>query len=236
MMPLKASSMDLEQFGEDIWIASGPTVTSAGFRYPTRMAVIRLGSGLFIWSPTALVPDLRAEVDALGEVRFVAAPNSLHGAFLPDWSKAYPQAALYAAPGSRKARPDITFDTDLGDEPDPAWSSEIDQAVMHGNMITSEVVFFHCKSRTVLFTDLIQHFPPGWFGGMQALIARLDGMTGAEPQVPQKFRVAFNNRKAARASLERILAWPAEKVVMAHAEPVREDGRAFIERAFRWLR
>jgi hypothetical protein len=229
-------AMRLEQFGDDIWIASGPTITSAGFRYPTRMAVIRLGGDLFIWSPVALTPDLRDEVDALGEVRFVAAPNSLHGAFLPDWRKAYSQAALYAAPGSRKARPDIAFDKDLGDEPDPAWSGKIDQAVMHGNMITSEVVFFHRKSRTALFTDLIQHFPPGWFKGVQAFIARLDDMIGPEPQVPQKFRVAFNNRKAARMSLERILAWPSEKVVMAHAEPVRENGHAFIDRAFRWLR
>jgi Domain of unknown function (DUF4336) len=228
--------MSLEQFGEDIWLGAGPTVTSAGFRYPTRMAVIRLGSGLFIWSPAGSPADPHAELAALGEVRFLAAPNSLHGAFLPDWRKAYPQATLYAAPGSRKARPDIAFDKDLGDEPDPAWSGEIDQAVMHGNLITSEVVFFHVKSRTVLFTDLIQHFPPGWFKGAQALIARLDGMTGSEPQVPQKFRVAFNNRKAARASLERILAWPIEKAVMAHAEPVGENGHAFVKRAFSWLR
>jgi len=32
-----------------------------------------------------------------------------------------------------------------------------------------------------------------------------------------------------------ILAWPADKVVMAHADPVLENGRSFIERAFRWL-
>jgi hypothetical protein len=28
--------------------------------------------------------------------------------------------------------------------------------LMHGNLITAEGVFFHVKSRTVLFTDLIQ--------------------------------------------------------------------------------
>lgn len=228
--------MPLEPFGEDIWIASGPVITSAGFRYPTRMAVIRLSKGLFIWSPVALSPDLRAEVEALGQVRFVVAPNSLHGAWLPEWRKAYPNAALYAAPGSRKARPDIAFDADLTDNAPPDWSGDIDQAIMHGNAITQEVVFFHRKSGTVLFTDLIQHFPKGWFHGLQAIIASLDGMTGAEPRVPQKFRVAFTNRKAARASLARILAWPAGQVVMAHAEPVRENGRAFIERAFTWLR
>ena len=60
-------------------------------------------------------------------------------------------------------------------------------------------------------------------------------MTGLRPQVPQKFRVAFRDRNAARASLKRILDWPAEKVLMAHADPIRENGRGFIEQSFRWL-
>jgi hypothetical protein len=60
-------------------------------------------------------------------------------------------------------------------------------------------------------------------------------MAAPEPQVPRKFRLAFVDRPAARTSLRRILAWPADKVVMAHADPVQQDGRAFIARAFHWL-
>ena len=106
---------------------------------------------------------------------------------------------------------------------------------MRGNRITTEVVFFHRPSGAVLFTDLIQQFPPGWFRGWRALVARLDLMTQAEPAVPRKFRLAFNDRRAALAALARILDWPAEKVVMAHGAPVQQDGRAFIARAFGWL-
>ena len=36
-------------------------------------------------------------------------------------------------------------------------------------------------------------------------MARLDGMTGAEPQVPQKFRVAFADREAALSEATRRL-------------------------------
>jgi hypothetical protein len=104
-----------------------------------------------------------------------------------------------------------------------------------GNLITTEVVFFHRQSGTVLFTDLIQHFGPAWFTGWRALVARLDLMTAREPQTPRKFRTAFVDRRAARAALERILAWPARRVVMAHAAPVEADGQAFIARTFRWL-
>ena len=50
---------------------------------------------------------------------------------------------------------------------------------MRGNAITTEAVFFHRKSGVALFCDLLQHFPPGWFTGWRAVIAKLDGMTGA---------------------------------------------------------
>src|SRR5467141_905199 len=106
---------------------------------------------------------------------------------------------------------------------------------MQGNRITTEVVFFHAKSGTVLFTDLIQQFPASSFSGWRALVAKLDFMVGPEPSVPRKFRVAFTNRRAARDSLERIFEWPAEKVLMAHGTPVEKDARAFLRRAFGWL-
>lgn len=227
----------LEAFGPEIWIASGPTVTAAGgFHYPTRMAVIRLADGaLFIWSPIALSDDLRAAVEALGEVRYLIAPNSLHDSFLVEWRDAYPSARLFAAPGLRQRRKDLVFDGDLDDVPDAAWAGEIDQVVMRGNLITTEVVFFHRKSGTAIFTDLIQHFSPRWFSGWRAVIAKLDLMAGPAPEVPRKFRNAFVYRRAARAALARILAWPAERVLMAHGPPVASGGQAFIRRAFRWL-
>lgn len=226
----------LNKFGDDIWIVDGSGVTVAGFRYPTRMAIIRLSDGaLFVWSPIGLAESLCAEIDALGDVRHIVAPNSLHHLFIGDWKCAYPRARLYAAPGLPQKRQDIAFDDNLGDAPSPHWDGEIDQVAMRGNLITTEIVFFHIRSRTVLFTDLIQQFPASWFSGWRAWIARIDLMAEPEPSVPRKFRIAFTGRRTARASLERILAWPASKVLMAHGTPVLADGRAFILRAFDWL-
>lgn len=125
---------------------------------------------------------------------------------------------------------------DLDDAPRGEWAQQIDQVQMQGNQITTEVVFFHRASGTVLFTDLLQQFEPGWFHGWRALVARLDLMTGPRAQVPRKFRVAFADRERARASPGRVQAWPAEKVVMAHGAPVLRDGAAFIRNAFQWLR
>lgn len=200
------------------------------------MVVIRLANGdLVLWSPIGLWDEFRAEVGALGAVRYLVPPNSLHHTFLGDWQRAFPEAEIFAPPGLREKRADIRFDADLSDGPVAPWADEIDHVIMRGNRITTEVVFFHRESRTAIFTDLIQQFPQGWFSGWRAIIARIDLMQAAEPEVPRKFRVAFTDRDAARRSLQEILKWPTDKVIMAHGPLISNDGQAFLRRAFRWL-
>ena len=226
----------IQALGRKLWLVDGPQADVAGFKYPTRMAIIRLTDGeLLAWSPVALSDEIRAALAGLGEVRHLVAPNSLHHLHLGQWKAAYPAASLYAPPGLAARRADLAFDAELGDTPPAAWADDLDLVLVRGNRITTEAVFFHRPSATVLFTDLIQQFPPGWFKGWRGLVAKLDLMTEVEPAVPRKFRVAFTDRGAARSALRRILAWPAEKVVIAHGQPVTHGGQAFLARAFRWL-
>jgi Domain of unknown function (DUF4336) len=226
----------LKEFGPDIWIASGPDVSVAGFHYPSRMVIIKLASGdLFILSPIQLSQDIRGKLHSIGQVQHVVAPNSLHHLFLSEWRRAYPEAKFYAPPGLRKKREDIAFDADLTSAPSTDWGGEIDQVLMRGNLITIEAVFFHYKSGTVLFTDLIQQLPASLISGWRAIIAKLDLMMEGEPSVPRKFRLAFTSRRVARESLQYILAWPAKKVLMAHGTPIENDAQAYLRRTFKWL-
>ena len=226
----------LRPFGDEIWTADGPTVSVAGFAYPTRMIVIRLSDGaLFVWSPVALVHELQAAVDELGPVRHIVAPNTLHHLYVADWQKAYPAAKVHGAPTLRAKRRDLKWDDDLEDAPAAAWSRDLDQVAVTGNRITTEVVFFHHRSRTAIFTDLVQNFEPGWFRGWRAVVARFDLLTAARPTVPRKFRITFRDREGAQQAVRRILAWSTVAVLTAHGPPIREDGRAAISHAFDWL-
>jgi hypothetical protein len=225
----------LNEFGPGLFTAEGPVVSFFGFAYPTRMAAIRLADGsLFVWSPIALSNALKREVDALGPVRFLVSPNRLHHLFLGQWKTAYPEARLYASPGLRKKRKDLSFDGELGDVPEYEWMADVDQVAVRGSFLT-EVEFFHRASRTAIFTDLLQNFSPDWFTGWRGIVARLDGICAPYPGAPREWRATFYNRRAARAALARILAWPIERVLIAHGDGVTRDGAAFVRGGFRWL-
>jgi hypothetical protein len=230
-------SARLLEFGPEIWVCDGPIVPFAlGFPYPTRMAVVRLRNGrLFVWSPIPLSPELRRDVDSLGPVRHLVSPNKLHHLFLGDWVSAYPVARLYASPGLRNRRKDLTFDVDLGERPDSDWASDLDQVMVRGSLAMTEVVFFHRPSGTALFADLIENLPRDWFKSWRALVARMDGIVTPNPGAPREWRASFIDRHAARAGLGRILAWPIERVLVAHGECARKGGAGFVRTAFSWL-
>ena len=233
---IEVHAAPLRVFAREIWVAEGPVVSFFSFPYPTRMAIVRLSDGtLFVWSPIALSSALKAAVDALGPVAHLVAPNALHHLFLQDWKHAYPAARLYAPPGLRRKRKDIAFDADLGDSPEPAWVHDIDQVIVRGSPFLTEVVFFHRQSVTVLFTDLVQNFRPDWFKGWRGIVARLDGIVAPHPGAPREWRASFIRKRLARSALTRILAWPIDRVIVAHGDCVTHDGRAFVRRAFAWL-
>lgn len=225
-------------FGSNLWLSDGPAVTgAAGFQFPTRMAVVRLtgNGGLWVWSAVALTPDIRVAIDALGPVRHLVAPNSLHHSFLAEWADTYPDAHVHGAPGLTEHVAGTTIHSILGNKPHPDWAETLDQVVVRGNRITTEVVFFHRESATVLVTDLVQQIPQGWYRGWRAIVARLDLMTAPVPSVPRKFRMATTDKAAARMDVERILEWPSLRLVMAHGAPMPSGGKEALQNAFSWL-
>jgi hypothetical protein len=106
---------------------------------------------------------------------------------------------------------------------------------MRGSFVMTEIVFYHQASRTALFADLIENFPPDWFKGWRSVLANFLGIVQPTSSAPREWRMTFWNRNAARAAFARILAWQAEQIIMAHGEIVRSDGAEFISRSFRWL-
>jgi hypothetical protein len=96
-------------------------------------------------------------------------------------------------------------------------------------------VFFHRASRTVIFADLIQNFPRDWFKGWRGVVARRGGIVAPDHGTPGDWRLTFLDRRAARAALKKVLAWPIERVLIAHGTLPSADGAAFVRAGLRWL-
>ena len=235
----------LKPVGEDLWVADGPVVRMAylggSVPFPTRMVVVRLRSGdLFLWSPIEPDSGLLSQVDALGPVRHLVSPNKIHYAHIGAWKHLYPEAMAWASPGVRERAAsqgvDVAFDAELGNEPDPVWREDLDQLIFRGSRFIEEVVFFHRQARTVILADLIENFEPEKVGGAYRWLVRLAGAADPDGKAPADLRLTFLGRKVeARASLERMLAWEPEKVIVAHGRWYERDGTKELRRAFRWL-
>ncbi|MFK7915602.1 MAG: DUF4336 domain-containing protein [Pseudomonadales bacterium] len=224
------------EFGPSLYVAEGPTVSFYGFPYPTRMAVVRLADGsAWVWSPVALTSDIVDLMETFDSVGHIVSPNKIHHLFLEQWHERWPDARMYAPPGLAQRKPDLHFDAELGDAPDPAWAGEIDQAIFRGSVAMEEVVFFHRESRTAIVCDLIQRHPEATTSGWKGMLMRLDSLVGEHGSTPREWRASFLKRSKARAVRDEVLGWEPERLLIAHGECVQTGAMQIIGKALSWI-
>ena len=226
-------STSLRALAPDIWIAERPQ-RFYGLEVGTRMTVIRLRDGsLLLHSPVVLDPELRRELDAIGRVRFAVAPNRVHHLYAGDVAAAYPGTKLWVAPGLARKRPDLVFVDVLGDDAPAEWKDEVDQVFFRGRPYENEVVFLHRASRTLIICDLAFNFGPRAAAPTRLLmrLIRSYGRFGPSTLDPWLIR----DRRAARQSLERILAWDFDRVVVAHGDVLESGGHEALRLGYSWL-
>lgn len=221
-----------------MWIVDGPEIRMdyglATLPFPTRMVVVRLTSG-HLWLHSPIAPDnaLFDAIDALGEVRHLVAPNSIHYWYMADWVDRYPSTVSYAvADLLRKAKRPFRVDHLLRDGESFPWESEIDWVEVPGTAVT-EAVFHVPAASTVILADMIENFEAGrirgWFHRLLVRFGSADGGT------PRDLRLTFwPRRHEVAARVARILAWRPDRIVMAHGRPISRNGAVELERALRW--
>jgi hypothetical protein len=201
----------------------------AGVPVTSRMTVVQLADGaLWLHSPILIDETLRAALDAIGPVKYIVTPNKTHHLFAKKCLAMYPQARLFGAPGLEEKRPDLVMTPLLPAAP-PEWAGEIDQVFMAGVPVVNETVFFHKPSGTVIFTDVCQMWsgPLGW---REALYARLTGVRNVLT-IPRTVRLAIKDKAALRTSALQVLAWPVQRVVVAHNSIIEDGAHAALTRA-----
>jgi hypothetical protein len=229
----------LKEHAPGLWTADGQADIAVPkflrkYDFSTRMTVIRLADGgLFLHSPVRLTEGLRAEIDTIGPVRAIVAPNKTHHLFAGDACAAYPQARLYGALGLPEKRKDLRFAGVLGDDPWPEWRGVLEQRLVRGAPMLNEVAFFHPASRTLVLTDLAFNVPKGRTWGIP-LVFLLMGAKGRFG--PHRFvRWIIRDQLAARASLGFIMRWDFDRIIVAHGDVLESGGRQRLRDAYSFI-
>jgi hypothetical protein len=218
-----------------IWIREYP-IRFFGMVIRARTTVVRLSDGtLFIHSPCRMDAETAAYIRNLGHVACIVAPGSYHFSYVDSAQKAFAEAETWICPGVELKKPDIAFDWMLADRPDPRWERDMDQVLVRGNRIITEVAFFHRKSRTLILVDLIENVTDstpqvGWqLRFWWKVVFRM----WKHPKPAPEYQVGWKDKRAAAASLRRILAWDFERIIIAHGDLIEENAKAVALDAWR---
>lgn len=231
----------LQALGPDIWIVDGPEIQFYKIPFQTRMTVIRLENGdLFLHSPIRYSKELAAELEALGRIRHLVSPNWIHYAYIAEWAAANPEAIAWASPNVRERAKsqgvEVQFDRDLEDSAPQDWAADLDQLIVHGSKVHTEVVFFHKRSKVLVLTDLIENMPSKTLPFWVRPLAWAAGILAPNGKMPIDIWFSFaGNRDKLRKALARMLEWKPETVVLAHGDILRENAPQRLREGFRNL-
>ncbi|MGD1898255.1 MAG: DUF4336 domain-containing protein [Phormidesmis sp.] len=221
----------------NLWVAEQP-LKYLGLEVGTRMTVVRLSSqALAVISPIALNSELKQQLARIGTVEHIISPNLYHYLYAADFKYAYPTATFWAAPGLQEKKPNLPIDKVIQANSSPLWNDleglyfEDFKTLSPGGFdALNEWVFFHAASRTLILTDTAFHFDNS-FPFVTKLLTRVTG--DYQKLAPSDFeRIATTDKQSVKETVEKILSWDFERVVMAHGSIVEEDAKRKLEKDY----
>jgi len=230
----------LRNLDNNIWVREQP-LKYWGLEVGTRMTIIRLNTGdLIVISPIKVNNITIDEIDALGKINFIIAPNLYHHLFVADFQAFYPQAQLLVAPGLELKRADLKIDGILepnnpqfGDEIEYLYFEGFNTLDLTGPSPLQEVVFFHRESQTLVLTDTAFNFDAS-FPWITQLATRVIGGYGRlSPSLLEK--LATKEKDEIEKSIRRILRWDFQRIVMAHGTIVEHEAKQKLTKGYEWF-
>jgi hypothetical protein len=209
-----------------------------GLSIGTRMTIVRLSGGdLVVISPIQPSEALMGAIAALGPVRHIVAPNLYHYQFAAAFKAAYPEATLWATAGLGVKQPELPIDRAIDHSTNGLWPG-LEHRFFAGFKTLSpsgpdalnEWVFWHADSRTLILTDTAFCFDES-FPWATRLITKIGG--GYKSLSPSLLeRLATTEEETVKASIEQVLRWEFERVIVAHGSIVERGGKEQLKRGY----
>lgn len=228
----------LEQLSDDLWIYSIPH-QFLGLHMGARMTIIRQANqGLILHSPIPLTSDIKSQLDDLGPVEHLIAPNLFHHMYVKEYTETYPKARLHGAQGLQQKRQDLQFHTQLTNQAQSntkalLWDNTLEHITIEGMPKLQETVFFHKASQTLICCDLLLNVQntKNWWTKVYLKLSNVDGKIG----VSKVIKMVFKNKSQARQSMDRILKWDFQRIIISHGNIISTNGNAILRENYAWL-
>lgn len=217
-----------------IWCAEQALRPGGGVVFYTRMTVVDLGDGeLLLHSPIRLDAALVEQIEQLGQVRWIVAPNDHHHLFAGPAAAKFPQAQLLGTAGAQRNEPTVQFSALLEDGAPSEWAGRLEMIALAGTRNWNECVFYPVGKGTLICSDLVFNVreSPNF---STDLLLRVIGVRHKLAQSRTQRWLMVRNRAEYARSIEKVLAWDFERIIMAHGRVVKSDGKAGLRRALRW--
>lgn len=196
-----------------------------GLEVGTRMTVLDLAGGLLLCSPIAMEAS---PLEAIGEPRWVLAPNLFHHLHVGPWVERGLEA--WAARGLDDKRGDVPW-AGIVERRHP-FGDEVEVFPLECIPVTNEVVLLHRPSKTLVTTDLLFNLPATAPWSTRTALRLSGAYPGCRCSVLE--RVAMK-RDLARRELSEILDRDFDRVILTHGEVVETGGKEALRRAYAWL-
>ena len=230
----------LRQLDHHLWVAEQP-LKFLGLEVGTRMTVVKLSdSSLVLISPINIDSQLKQQLDSLGIVKYLIAPNLFHYLYISACQQIYPHAVSISAPGLGNKRPELKIDQ-VFTQDRIEFNSELEHTLFSGFQVfippkisvVNEIVFYHLASKTLIITDSAFNFD-NTFPTITKMAARLFGSYQVlKPSWLEK--IAVKDHKQLAKSINKILEWDFQRIIMAHGSIIENNAKLQLAEGYRWL-
>ncbi len=230
----------LKKVGENLWVHEDTMSLVANTQLRLRMCIAKLADGgLWVHSPTALTPELKAEIATLGMVNFIIGPSNGHHLWIRDWLEVYPNASVHVSAGIPKKVALKNYQI-LDESHENIWHPDLAHIYLPGASMFSESVFLHKATRSMLVTDLIQNHSDPSPSGLPGFITRFVfeplGFKGMCVAPPLKLSFIIKDKKGFASAIRKILDWDFERIIVTHGDMIEKNAKqVFSELCERFL-
>lgn len=222
----------LLRVAEDVFCMAG---NMESLERPRRMTIFVLPNReLVIHSGVRIDDGEMQAIDALGRVAFyLLVPNAHHDPDASWFASRYPKARFLApAREAERLRGAVRVDGTFESDWPPDLSTVLKHHTIRGTRFT-ETVFLHVPSRTLVVVDLAFNLTEASLVGrpLGRLFMKLNNAY-ARFGITRLTEMLVRDAAELRGSLEAILEWDFDRVIVSHGDNVESDGKRVFRGGF----